>query len=120
LRALWQLVATLHAARLVHGDLVLSNVLWDDDRQPWMVDFGNAGMATSAGRPNRDRAELLLSLAAVVGAERAVDAARDALAPDALAAVVLLLRRPGLAPDARRVVRGRPDLVADLQHRLLS
>src|SRR5450759_3783345 len=58
--------------------------------------------------------------AAVVGAERAVDAARDALAPDALAAVVLLLRRPGLAPDARRVVRGRPDLVADLQHRLLS
>lgn len=120
LRALWQLVATLHAARLVHGDLVLSNVLWDDDRQPWMVDFGNAGMATSAGQPNRDRAELLLSLAAVVGAERAVDAARDALAPDTLAAVVLLLRRPGLAPDARRVVRGRPDLVTDLQHRLLS
>lgn len=120
LRAPWQLVATLHAGRLVHGDLVLSNVLWDDDRQPGMVDFGNAGMATSARQPNRDRAELLLSLAAVVGAERAFDAAQDALAPDTLAAVVLLLRRPGMALDTRRVVRGRPDLVADLQHRLLS
>ena len=64
-------VGLLDRAGIAHGELVPANVLVDDDGRPWLVDFDQAGAASDRALLERDRAELLAALTALVGPERA-------------------------------------------------
>jgi glycosyltransferase 2 family protein len=70
LTELWRQVGLLHRAGIAHGELVPANCMVDGDGRPWLVDFDQA-RAASPGLVERDRAELLATLGALVGAERA-------------------------------------------------
>jgi glycosyltransferase 2 family protein len=71
LTELWRQVGLLHRAGIAHGELVPANVMVDPDGRPWLVDFDQA-RAAAAGPPlERDRAELLAALGALVGPDRA-------------------------------------------------
>jgi membrane-associated phospholipid phosphatase/predicted Ser/Thr protein kinase len=71
LTELWHQVALLHKAGIAHGELVAANVMVDQDRRPWLVDFDQATAAAGTTLLDRDRAELLAALSALVGPERA-------------------------------------------------
>jgi len=124
LTELWRQVGLLHDHRIAHHDLGRWSVVVDEHRRPWLVDFD----ASEAMAPDRalavDVAELLVSLACVVGAERALAAARAGLGPAAGSAMdqveqtaLTALTRddlradPGLWDDLRRrAAAGRPPL----------
>jgi predicted Ser/Thr protein kinase len=71
LTELWHQIALLHRAGIAHGDLVPANCMVDGDGRPWLVDFDQARAASGSALQERDRAELLAALGALVGSERA-------------------------------------------------
>jgi undecaprenyl-diphosphatase len=71
LTELWRQVGLLHRAGIAHGDLVPANCMVDGDGRPWLVDYDQAQAASGRALLERDRAELLAALSALVGAERA-------------------------------------------------
>ena len=71
LTELWRQVALLHRAGIAHGELVPANCMVDGDGRPWLVDFDQATAAAGDALQARDRAELLDTLGALVGPERA-------------------------------------------------
>jgi glycosyltransferase 2 family protein len=71
LTELWRQVALLHQAGIAHGELVPANCVVDDQHTPWLVDYDQARVASGSPLLERDRAELLAALGALVGPERA-------------------------------------------------
>jgi glycosyltransferase 2 family protein len=71
LTELWRQVGLLHRAGIAHGDLVPANCMVDPGGRPWLVDFDQAHAASGSAMVQRDRAELLAALTALVGPERA-------------------------------------------------
>ncbi|GAA0514511.1 membrane protein [Saccharopolyspora subtropica] len=84
LAAIWEQVAALGAARIAHHDLRAKNFLVDSDGRPWLLSFTFGHAGADPGRCARDLAEALVSLATVVGTDRAVDSAIRALPRDQL------------------------------------
>jgi len=71
LTELWRQVGLLHRAGIAHGELVPANVMVEEDRRPWLVDFDQARAASDRALLDRDRDDLLAALGALVGPERA-------------------------------------------------
>ena len=68
---LWRQVALLHRAGIAHGELVGANCMVDEEGRPWLVDFDQSRADPDKAALERDRAELLAGLTALVGRERA-------------------------------------------------
>jgi len=117
LAAVWAEVARLHSAGIAHRDLRGANVLVDPDGQPWLLDFGFAEAAASHRRLAGDVAELLASLTSLVGADRAVHSATQALGTEPVAQALALLQPAALAAATRADLRARPGLLAELRER---
>jgi undecaprenyl-diphosphatase len=114
LAEVWAQVAALRKAGIAHGDLVAASVVVDEDGAPWLVDFSHAHANARAALLDRDVADLLISLAGLVGPARAVASARAGLGADATAGALAPLRTGRVGQDAARELRGRPDLRAAL------
>ena len=71
LTELWRQVALLHRAGIAHGELVPANCMVDEEGRPWLVDFDQSRADPDKAALERDRAELLAALTALVGRERA-------------------------------------------------
>jgi uncharacterized membrane protein YbhN (UPF0104 family)/membrane-associated phospholipid phosphatase len=112
---MWQQVVALRQARIAHRDLRLANVLVDGQDRPWLVDFGFAEAGAADRQLDADLAQLLASLAAVVGPKDAVRSALTALDPAELARCLPLLQPAALPASMRSELRRRPDLLAQLR-----
>jgi membrane-associated phospholipid phosphatase len=100
LRELWRQLACLQQARIAHRDLGAESVVADEQAQPWLVDFDLAEAAAPPARLAADTADLLLTLARLVGPERALATATTVLGREALADALS-------APPAQSPARGR-------------
>ncbi|MDY7102034.1 MAG: lysylphosphatidylglycerol synthase transmembrane domain-containing protein [Actinomycetota bacterium] len=105
LRRVWNALATVRAARVAHRGLTLNNVLVTDDHDVMLVGLDRSEVAATDRQLAHDVTELLVALATVVGPERAVAAARDALGTDALAATLPLLQPLALSGPTRQARR---------------
>ena len=92
LRRLWAEVERLHRAGIAHRCLRAANVMVEGDAEPWRPTSSFSGLSASQRQKDLDIAELLVSLATMVGAERAVSSAAAVIGPEALAASVPLLQ----------------------------
>jgi len=117
LAAVWAEVGRLRAAGIAHRDLRRANVLVDAGGQPWLLDFGFAEAAGSDRRLAGDVAELLASLACLVGPDRAVHSAIRALGAEAVAQALPLLQPAALAAATRADLKARPGLLTELRER---
>jgi undecaprenyl-diphosphatase len=117
LEAVWAEVGRLRAAGIAHRDLRLANLLVDADNRPWLLDFGFAEAAASPRRLARDVAELLTSLAGLVGADRAVRSATQVLGAEPLAQALPMLQPAALSSATRTLARSRPGLLDQLRER---
>lgn len=84
LARLWKDAAALGAVRIAHHDLRAENILVDTAGRPRIVDFTFSRVGGPAGQTAQDAAELLVSVASVVGIHRAVTSAAQALPADTL------------------------------------
>ncbi|WP_344135769.1 lysylphosphatidylglycerol synthase transmembrane domain-containing protein [Saccharopolyspora halophila] len=85
LAGIWQQVGRLAAARIAHHDLRAKNILVDEGNQPWLLSFTFSHPGADEARCAQDLAEALVSVAAVVGVQRAVTSAIRSLPVEALA-----------------------------------
>jgi uncharacterized membrane protein YbhN (UPF0104 family)/tRNA A-37 threonylcarbamoyl transferase component Bud32 len=114
LRALWCDVARLRDARVAHGTLDLEHVVvWDGT--PMIVDFSLASVSASPQRLDRDVANLLVSSGLVVGAERAVGVAVDAIGVEVVGAAQPFLSKPALSRPTRGALRHDKKLLDGMQ-----
>jgi len=108
-------VGLLHAHRIAHRDLGGWSVVVDERRQPWLVDFdASEAMADSPGLAD-DVAELLVSLARVVGAQRALAGALAGLGPEVVGAALEQSQPSRFSMQARDILRADPALWDDLR-----
>jgi uncharacterized protein (TIRG00374 family) len=111
MRGLWVQIDRLHRAGIAHRSLRTGNVLVDDQRRPWIVDFSFAEVAATDRQLAVDVAELLASLAMLVGPDRAVTAATAAIGPRGVASAVPLLQPLALSAATRRGMREQAGLL---------
>jgi undecaprenyl-diphosphatase len=104
LRKLWEQVDRLHRARIAHRSLRPANIVADGTGRPWVVDFSFSELGATQRQMALDVAELLASLAAIIGADRAVAGAAAVIGPDDVAAAVPLLQPLALSAGTRRAV----------------
>jgi glycosyltransferase 2 family protein len=111
LRKLWEQVDGLHRARIAHRSLRPANIVADGTGRPWVVDFSFAELGATPRQMALDTAELLASLAAIIGAGRAVASAAAVIGPDGVAAAVPLLQPLALSAGTRRAVARQKGLL---------
>ena len=111
LRRLWTAVARLHDAHLAHRSLRAANVMVEPSGRPWLVDFSFAELGASRRQMDLDVAELLASLALLVGPDRAVASAGAVIGTADLAAAVPLLQPLALSAATRRELRAEKGLL---------
>jgi glycosyltransferase 2 family protein len=100
LDAVWTEVRAMHDARMAHRSLRAGNVLVAAGR-PVVIDLSFGHESATPRAQAIDRAELLASLADLVGPERAVASAARVLDPDALAAAGPYLQPLALSATTR-------------------
>ncbi len=101
LDATWREVAMLHRARIAHRSLRAANVLVRAER-PVLIDFGFAEESSTPRMQAIDRAELVASLALLVGPDRAVASARRVLGEADLGTAAPYLQPLALSAATRR------------------
>src|SRR5207244_6576637 len=79
--------------------------------RPWIVPFSCSELGATQRRMALDVAELLASLAAIAGADRAVAGAAAVISPDGVAAAVPLLQPLALSAGTRRAMAGHDGLL---------
>jgi hypothetical protein len=107
----------LHGAGIAHRDLRRANVLIDLDGRPWLLDFGFAEASASPRTLTGDVAELLVSLACLVGADRSVRSATQVLGTEPVAKALPLLQPAALSAATRADLKARPGLLEALRER---
>jgi undecaprenyl-diphosphatase len=120
LRGIWDQVAILRRERIAHRDLRRANVFVDSAGTPWIIDFGFSELAATDGMLNQDVAQLLAATAVVVGAERAVETAKDVLGADAVGRSLAYLQMPAFAGATREALRKEKGLLDDLRKRVVA
>ncbi len=115
LRKIWGQVALLRRSHIAHRDLRQANVLVDDRGQPWLIDFGFAEAGASERRLNQDIAEMMASLACLVGAKRTVETALDVLGEEAVMGAMSLLQPLALSTATRTDLKNHPGLLEEIR-----
>ena len=111
-------MARLHQAGIAHGDLGRHSVVVDEDGRPWLVDFDHATAVASERLRQADLVELLVSLAARFGPERAAAGAAAALGPEPLAAALAAVTPAALTRTTRDELSDHPGLWDGLARRV--
>jgi glycosyltransferase 2 family protein len=101
LDGVWGETRRLHAAGLAHRALRAGNILVTNGG-PVIVDLGRAEAPADPRLKAIDRAELLVSLAEIVGADRATATAAAVLAPEELATAAPYLQPLALSAATRK------------------
>lgn len=115
----WELVARLHAANIIHGQMRTDSVKVVDGR-PRLIDLGMGSLAPGEDDRAGDIVEFLFSLSLLVGAERAVKTALDGLGSQELIAALPYLQVPAISADSRRQSSKPKKRVAELNEVALS
>jgi glycosyltransferase 2 family protein len=108
---LWTAVDKLHRAGIAHRSLHAGNVMVDRAGLPVIADFSFSELSATQRQIDLDVAELVASLATLVGEDRTVSTAVKVLGPEGLAPAVPLLQPLALSAGTRRAVKRQDGLL---------
>ncbi len=111
----WRQVAQLHNGNMAHRDLRAANLMVDTHGKVWMIDFGFAEVSPSKQRKSMDIAELLMSMALIVGPERTTEAATKILDADTLKESLPFLQRSVFSGATTAALKEQKDTLPQLQ-----
>ncbi len=114
LRRCWATLAQLEALQIAHQQLDPATIVLIDD-QVGFVELGGATVAPVHHQLEVDRAQLLATAASLVGIERAVSSAVDALGADAVEELLPFVQDAALGSHLRRELRAADVDVDDLR-----
>ena len=117
--ALWQEVALLHGAGMSHGSLDAEHV-YLDGAGVILTGFQAGSLTATPAAIGTDVAELLVSLAVLVGAERSVGTASQGLGNESLAEVVNYLQLPAISSTTRKAADKAKKLVKRVQDEVVA
>ena len=117
---LWAGVERLHTHRITHHGLIADQIRIDANGRVLLPILSEGSVFATDLRISVDRVQLLVTTAAVVGADRAVRAARSALSDDELGATLPVLQPIALARDARAIAAHHQGLLDALRTEILS
>jgi uncharacterized protein (TIRG00374 family) len=112
LRRLWAEVDRLHRAGIAHRALRAANVMIDGAGQPWLTDFSFSDLVATERHKDLDLAELMASLAILVGADRAVSGATAVIGARGVASAAPLLQPLALSAATRHSIAQHEGLLA--------
>jgi uncharacterized membrane protein YbhN (UPF0104 family) len=115
LARVWTTVERLHAARLVHGSLSATNLLVGPDGAVVLADLSRGSTVPTPVQVGLDRVQLLATTAALVGEQRALNAALRVLGKDGLAELLTFLEPAALSAPVRRDLDEEKKLLAALR-----
>lgn len=118
LDAIWTQVNRLGEARIAHHDLRAKNILVDTEGRPWLLNLTFGKIGAQESRISQDVAETLVSLAALVGTERAVASAHRNLTGEQLEAALPYLQPLALPRRIRGQVGRARYVLTDLRETL--
>ena len=113
LQRLWAEADRMHHAGIAHRSLRAANVMIDTEGRPWLTDFSFSELAGTQRQKDLDLAELMASLATLVGADAAVTSAAAVMGGGELAAAVPLLQPLALSAATRHAVAQHEGLLAE-------
>jgi uncharacterized protein (TIRG00374 family) len=116
----WRAVRTLHEHGIAHRNLTADNIVRDREGKVWLVGEASGAVASSDVAQRIDVAELLCTLALLVGADRAVRSGRQVLGVPGLSRALPVLQPVALAPPTRRAMRRNRDLMVHLRDALVE
>ncbi len=99
--AMWRALADLHAAGLFHGAIDAGRVFIDGDAIGF-ADLSSGGIIADAAEPLIDQAQMLVTMATLVGTERALGVAVEELGVEGLADVTSYVQPAALTPTLRK------------------
>lgn len=102
---LWRSVARMHEAGIAHGSLDALHLSVLADATGAIGGFGGANAAATPAQIGADRAQLLVTTALLVGDDRAVSAAIDAIGPAPLAEALPFIQSAALTRITRRALK---------------
>jgi uncharacterized protein (TIRG00374 family) len=120
MREVWNQVGILRAHRIAHRDLRRANVFVQDDGVPWIIDFGFSELAVPDEILDADAAQMMASFAVVVGAERAVRSAVEAIGPDAVGQALPRLQMAALSGATQTALKAQKGLLEDVQAQVIE
>lgn len=120
LHGIWKQVAILRRARIAHRDLRRANVFMTESGEPMIIDFGFGEVSASDELLEQDVAQLILSLAIDVGAERSVAAAIAVLGRDAVADAAPRMQAPALSGATQSALRKNKGLLDETREEVKS
>jgi undecaprenyl-diphosphatase len=112
---IWTQLCALRRHRIAHRDLHLSRLMLDSSGQIWILGFGRGEVAAVDLQLQVDVAQLLASLAAVVGVPRAVESAVAVLGADAVRSSLNRLQLQVLSSSTRAELKEQKGLLEDLR-----
>jgi undecaprenyl-diphosphatase len=120
LHGVWEQVQALRARRTAHRNLGPANIMLDTNGAVWVLDFGFAELAASDADLNTDVAELLLSLSARAGPQRAVATAVDIIGADAVRNAAPRLQPMAVSTSVRQLIDATKGLDEDVQEAVMA
>ena len=108
---LWTATDKLHRAGIAHRSLRAANVMIDRAGRPVIADFSFSELSATRRQMDLDVAELLASLATLVGEDRAVSTAVKVLGAEGIKGAVPLLQPLALSAGTRRAVKQQDGLL---------
>ncbi len=103
-RDAWKALALLNELRIAHQQIDPETVVVIAG-EPGLVDFSLATVAPTAAQMTADRAQLLMTTVGLVGTERALPVALDALGADGLAEVLPYLQSAAFRSSLRQALK---------------
>jgi len=116
----WRVVRDMHAHQMAHRALTADNLLIDGSRNVWALGESRGTVAASDLAMRIDVAEMLCTLAMIVGADRAVRTGRRVLGVSTMGRALPVLQPVALSTPTRRAMRKRRDLMVHLRDALVE
>ena len=118
LRSLWGQASKLHRASVSHDRLNPACLAVDSDGNGWLLQMYYGQVATSALRMRLDRAEMLVSTAAIAGVPMAVEVAVAELGAEEVSRLPAFLQPAALNVALRSTCKQHPELIEALQDKI--
>jgi glycosyltransferase 2 family protein len=99
-RRIWELVGRLHERGIAHGQVDTGHLLVSGD-EVGLVDFRGSALARTETQRRTDEAQALVTSVQLLGEERAIAVALDAVGSERMAGLLPFLQRPALTASQR-------------------
>ncbi len=115
LAQMWREVRRLHHGGIAHEGLHPGSFAIDRDGRIWILGLDSGEIAAPRLRMRLDRVELLVAMSLLVGIDRALVAAEQAIGSEDLANLPQLMQPIALNPATRAALKDHPDLLEALR-----